>query len=923
MTQENEDSNTIADSKPTAPKTKGPISVTVPPGKPNGGPSTPTVKKIINSGTFGAGSVKPTGSKAAATAVAAVPKAAAPPLKKPTTSAPTASSRLAMSSTSSKPAATRRASVAPAKSSASPAPKASLSASTSTKPSPDAVAAVRNSAVSPTGSIASMKGSTNTAARPRASVSDAVKKTPLAPRLSVVNPARPVAAAKTSTVSRSSAAPAVKSSKTASPISSSKEIKEDNTKERQGNEQALADLQTQLEEATESLKSKNDNVLDLESQIGKLEASLATALAEVEAKTISMEEMENAKALVEAQLQETQASLGKPQTEVLLEEAKFAANAQDTLVGKLKAQIQKLEAALSSSQDKIKALEESHAAAAASAAEAASVERERLLQAQGNLKAISEESEKLKATYKQALEVSTTQAEALAKKAAETDELKTQVGSLKSEKEDNANKLSELEIEILELKETQENLEDTRDDLQGRITTLEGDLANAAVASALAVEAASGKEAAYLAQLREQVEQHEKELATRSESHAEIVASLETLKAQHADTSKAYEQIKQDIILTEQAHASKLSELELAHAAQRDAQSAEFAKIKAELENQEAIYNSKVDIVKAEHVQLLQNAFERAKQDAGDVHAQELQSLRATSNATIEQIQAANQVALEALKADHQSALENESNALNKRISKLTIELKATQDDLSKSKAALEISRFEMESLSKQRDEARARADAGPTLSPEHADEIARLTRELANTKDDLAVVTDTLNLTKSSMLEMSDKHTRELEEGAKSRADEVIQLKSTHDSEVATLAAQKSEALVKLSDLEGELATVKATLAAQQSIVPKSSNGSTLPQQQSVTKEDLTKMHEAHNLKIYDLQAEHQKALNALREEVELAKSRAGELEQEVGRKAMEIQYLEQDQDENQEQISRLKEDVENLTEKLRQASE
>jgi len=283
-----------------------------------------------------------------------------------------------------------------------------------------------------------------------------------------------------------------------------------------------------------------------------------------------------------------------------------------------------------------------------------------------------------------------------------------------------------------------------------------------------------------------------------------------------------------------------------------------------------------------------------------------LQSLRATSNATIEQIQAANQVALEALKTDHQSALENGSNSLNKQISKLTLELKATQDDLSKTKAALEISRFEINTLSRQRDEARALADAGPTLSPEHAEEIARLTKELANAKDDFAAATDTLNLTKSSMSEMSDKHARELEEGAKSRADEVIQLKSAHDSEVATLAAHKSEALIKLSDMESELATVKATLAAQQSAIPKSSNGSTLPQQQSVTKEELTKMHEAHNLKIYDLQAEHEKALTALREDVEQAKFRAGELEQEVGRKAMEIQYLEQDQDESQEQISR-----------------
>lgn len=267
-----------------------------------------------------------------------------------------------------------------------------------------------------------------------------------------------------------------------------------------------------------------------------------------------------------------------------LKEARDTAEAQVTLVETLKARIQELEVALSSSQDKAKALENIHAANAASAAEAASIEHESLLQAKADLKAISEEAERLKADHKQALEGSTIQVKVLEEKAAENDELKSQVASLKSEKEDNANKLSELEIEILELKETQEGLEDARDSLQRRITTLEDDLAKAAVASALAAEAASGKEKEYVAQLKEQVKQHEEELATRSKRHDEVVASLKSLEEQHADTSKAFEQAEQDKISIEQAHASKLSELQEAHAAQRDDQSAEFAKVKAELE---------------------------------------------------------------------------------------------------------------------------------------------------------------------------------------------------------------------------------------------------------------------------------------------------------------------------------------------------
>lgn len=285
-----------------------------------------------------------------------------------------------------------------------------------------------------------------------------------------------------------------------------------------------------------------------------------------------------------------------------------------------------------------------------------------------------------------------------------------------------------------------------------------------------------------------------------------------------------------------------------------------------------------------------------------------MHTLRSTSNATIEQIQSANIIALENIKADHASSLENEVNSLQKQISKLNIELKATQDDLAKAKAALETSYKDVETLIKQRDAARAEAETAPSLSPEYAEELSRVTKELSTSKDDLLAVTDMLTFTESSMAELSDNHKKELEEAARIRADEILKLRAEHDNEVTTFAAQKSELLVKLSDLEGELATVKAGIAAQQSSSPRS-NGNVTSQPATspgVTKEELAKLHEAHNLKIYDLQAEHEKSIKHAREELETAHNKISELQQDITRKAMEIQYLEQDQDENQEQITR-----------------
>lgn len=292
--------------------------------------------------------------------------------------------------------------------------------------------------------------------------------------------------------------------------------------------------------------------------------------------------------------------------------------------------------------------------------------------------------------------------------------------------------------------------------------------------------------------------------------------------------------------------------------------------------------------------------------EAGEEHAVELQNLRASSNSTIEQLQSANQVRTEDLKREHSMTLESELKVLDKQINSLNLELKATTDDLSKAKASLDAARSEVESLTKQRDEALTAA-ATPKTSPEHLEAIARLTSELSRSKDDLHAVTDMLNLTKASLSEMSRNHEKELEEAAKSRAEEATKLRTVHDEDIATFAAQKSELSIKLSDLEGELATLKASMSSDR---PKS-NGVSAPHPPSpdstgVTREELQHIHEAHNLKMYDLQAEHDRAVKALQEELKASHAKAEELQEEVSRKTMEIQYLEQDQEENQEQITR-----------------
>ncbi|KAF8912998.1 hypothetical protein CPB84DRAFT_499192 [Gymnopilus junonius] len=905
-----------------APLAKKSATMSVDPSKKsNGGPPTPTVKKVISSGTFGVGSVKPAGAKAA---TPAAPKATAPALKKPTTSAPGTTSKPTLaSSASSKPsvtsAAIRRASAVPTKTTLPSSLRPSLSTSANAKP-PSESGTVRSSVASPTGSVGSAKaGTTVPSTRPRASVSEAVKKPPLSSRPSLSSSVKTAAPGKTTSFSRSVAPPA-RSTKVGGSISSIKEIREDG--------KVLEELQGQLAEAAASLEAKSITVSDLEKRIAELQESLTTRSQELEGKIGAQAELQEAREVAESKLLETQNSLHASQEELQqvtatlqsvrdeqLETSKSSAIAQSKIVQELENRISDLEAALVASKKQIEHLESNSAVAQSSAAEAASVEHDALLKVQADFKTISDESEALKVTHTKALQDAENTIADLRSEVESVKEWEAQVTSLKAEKEENANKLSELEVEILELKETQEGLEDTRDQLQRQIAAQEDQLAKSAVAAGSAAEAASQKESAHAQQLETLVQECKKDLEAAAVRHSEVVASLEALKTELAEAVAAKEGSEQEISEREKRHSSALAEVEQQHASQLTDLESRLEKTLQELRDQESIYDAKVEAVKMQHDRLLKEAFERAKSEAAQAHSQELQILRSNSNATIEQIQTANQVTVDSLKDEHQSALETEVNALQKHINQLNIELKATQDDLVKAKTSLDASQTEIETLTQQLQAARTQAEASQALSPEHADEIARLTQELSNSKDDLAAMTDMLSLTKSSMTELSDKHAKEMEEVAKARADEILNLRSTHDSEVNALATQKSDLVVKLSDLEGELATVRAALEAQQAASPRRNGLGHSRAPSTVTKEELTKMHEAHNLKVYDLQAGHDKAIKAAKEDLDAAFIKISELQQDLARKAMEIQYLEQDQEESQEQITRLKEDLDRLS--------
>jgi len=298
--------------------------------------------------------------------------------------------------------------------------------------------------------------------------------------------------------------------------------------------------------------------------------------------------------------------------------------------------------------------------------------------------------------------------------------------------------------------------------------------------------------------------------------------------------------------------------------------------------------------------------------EAGEDHAKELQALRAQSKATVEEIQAANLNTLRELKAEHASSLESEIQSSSKQLNHSKLELKATHDDLAKAKTALEVSRSEVQSLKEQLEEMKAAADVEVHLTPEHIAENERLKRALSGAEADLSVTTEILNLTKSSMTAMSDHHAQDLEEAAKARAEEMSKLKAIHEEELILLTKEKDVLSVRLSDTEGELATVRAELGSLKASPKANNNGivasheATSPSSGVVTDEMLSQVHEAHNLKLGDLMAEHDKAVKMLQQQLDDAQKKIRDLGDEVSRKTMEIQFMESENDEQSEAVTR-----------------
>ena len=240
-----------------------------------------------------------------------------------------------------------------------------------------------------------------------------------------------------------------------------------------------------------------------------------------------------------------------------------------------------MESEIASARSELEALRSSSQLASSDAAAATAVEHEALLKARADLEAIAAETSSLKSAHTVALNELQQRLSAAEAKAKEVQRLETELADLKREREDTANRISELEIEVLEAKDAVEDAEDAKTRAESKTKGLEDELAKAKFASTDALEA---KEKGLLAQLDEAKKEHETRAAELQQEQDKLLSQLTTLEGELANAQAALEKASQEQQLVAEEHAAKLQSLEQSNQEALHTLDVELKRIRNELE---------------------------------------------------------------------------------------------------------------------------------------------------------------------------------------------------------------------------------------------------------------------------------------------------------------------------------------------------
>ncbi|KAF9514068.1 hypothetical protein BS47DRAFT_1362016 [Hydnum rufescens UP504] len=840
----------------------------------------------------------------------------------PSTSAPSKST----TATTSAVAARRQSGVVPVAKTPVPRPS-SVTQTAAAKSALRSSSAVNKSPTDPPPTLAGNQPSSptpSTAAPAKSkSLSTDVAKKSMATRSSATAGPPPVARhvagrASISVVSRG-AAPTFKDSK---------EPPKDTSK---GNEE----LEAQLGAATTELATKTEQIANLEQELATLRENLQDAISQSVAHTEDLEKLQTAvkegtvaRQILEGDLQTLKESAANATAKI---EALLQANAELERTGAHLAdsegKIATLAADLASVQNELAKANE----ALRSAADAKSFDQQQWAES-----AAIDPNAELHAIQTHVATLTATHTDALSAGASKEAELRTLVDahegtitSLRSkldgsaqENTDLAARISELEVEVLESKDATENaLDEHRKEVAALkaqhwqdkdllTKTLQEDLQRAVAAHQQATK--EWEETSKT--LRER---HSTELAAAiTEAENKAVGNGEAaLKA----LSQEHERL---IAVKEGQHTTSLAELTSAHEASSGSLKETIDKLTEELKGREAKFEAQVREIKGQQDALLQKAFDDAKIEAGSTHSTELSSVRAESQASLERLRTGFQHEIEELKTTHAETLGEQTKMSEKHAKELTLNLAATTDDLAKSKAALAAAQTEIASLKTQVEEANRAAEAASiNADAQLKGQTVQAKQEAQNAREDLATFKQLLAESQESfaadMEGTKATHKRELEEVVAKHVEHTGALKASHGQELAQLSNEGVKLRSALEDEREAKEKALAQIASLQQVrspPPSPRNGNAA----GVGKDEIEKLHRAHNATLMTLEAEHNSGLRALKDELARKQEAVDEVRAEKERKELEISFMAEEKRDVEDELQRHLEEMNELKAQL-----
>ena len=250
----------------------------------------------------------------------------------------------------------------------------------------------------------------------------------------------------------------------------------------------------------------------------------------------------------------------------------------------LEAHIETLQADIAAAHENFESLRSSSDQSSAAAAAAAQMEREAFLRAKADVETVTAEVNSLRVARDKAVEDAAANSSESQQRRAQVDALTAQIGELKAAREESAARISELEVEVLELKESQEDTEDEHKRTLDRLQKLEAELMEAVATTQQALHDAEARETESTQMAANVALLHADEVQLIKSDLAKAISEVEVLKTELTAAHVAHDETKAAAHASAEAHEQEMEEADQSYLSKHIELSEEIKRLTAELE---------------------------------------------------------------------------------------------------------------------------------------------------------------------------------------------------------------------------------------------------------------------------------------------------------------------------------------------------